>query len=142
MNKRKNFIKKNMISYNELMDLEDDNCVKVSGTYFHFLIAKCQLLNIKDKTYIDILYKYIEMERIYHQVKNISGTPSYILMSVSDIRYLVNYVLDGTSYKHVFIKSDIKSNELNRYIESIKKKYIEQDINKNKSLLLKNESIK
>ena len=93
------------------MELEDDNCVKVSGTYFHFLIAKGQLLNIKDQKYWETVYKYIELEKIYYHVKKILGTPSYILMSIEDIKYLVNYIMDGLKHEHVFIKSEIKAKE-------------------------------
>jgi len=136
VNKRK-AIEKNVISYEKLMDLEDDNCVKVSGTYFHFLIAKGKLLNIKDKKYWETVYKYIEVEKMHYYVKKVSGTPSYMLMSVEDIKYLVNYVMDGINSKRVFFKSEIKAAELNKTIESIKKQYLEkqeQDKNVNKSL--------
>ncbi len=140
MNKRKKYIQKNAISYEKLMDLVDDNCVKVSGTYFYFLIAKGQLLNIRDKKYWETVYKYIQIEKIYHHVKNVSGTPSYILMSVEDIKYLVNYVMDGLNPNHVFIKSEVKATELNKSIKLIKKQYVEkQEQNKNgNKMLLKN----
>ena len=137
MNKRKKSIEKNVIWLDKLMDLEDDNCVRVSGTYFYFLMAKGQLLKIKDKKYWEIIYKYLEIEKIYHHVKRVTGTPSYILISVEDIKYLVNYVMDGLNSNPVFIKSETKANELNKSIKLIKKQYMikqEQYKNENKSL--------
>lgn len=123
MKKKNERIKNNFISYDDFMSLEDDSCVKVNGTYFHFLVAKAQLLNIKSRNYWEILYKYLEIEKINFQVTGNKGVPSYILMSVSDIRYLVNYVMDVPAFRNAFLKSDINAQELNSSINAIKKKF-------------------
>ena len=127
MNKRikiKNEIRKSAVSYDELVSLSGDDCVKVSRIYFNFLMIKSNLLEIKDEKYWEILQKYTEIERMMEKIKKPRvHCSSYYLMSVEDVKYLIEISKEIPKVTTYLLKSDVKTNELNEKFEEIKKQY-------------------
>ena len=78
MNKRIKVIKEirnNAVSYDELVNLPNEDCVKISRIYFNALMAKGNLLEIKDEKYWEIIKKYLEIE---HMIEKIKKTRVYL----------------------------------------------------------------
>ena len=127
MNKRikiKNEIRKSAVSYDELVSLSGDDCVKVSRIYFNSLMIKSNLLEIKDEKYWEILQKYTEIERMMEKIKKPRvHCSSYYLMSVEDVKYLIEISKEIPKVTTYLLKSDVKTNELNEKFEEIKKQY-------------------
>lgn len=122
--KIKNEIRKSAVRYDELVSLSSDDCVKVSRIYFNFLMIKGNLLEIKDEKYWEILQKYSEIERMMEKIKKPRVyCPSYYLMSVEEVKYLIEISKEIPKVTTYLLKSDVKTNELNEKFEEIKKQY-------------------
>lgn len=128
----KQYLKKNIISYNDLINLSDDECVKVSKNYFNFLVASAQFLNIRDKDCWKIFSKYLEIDKMqyYIKVSKYVETP-YYLMSASDAKILTNFVKNKSIFKAAFLNSDKKVSQLNEIHNKIKEQYNNKKLNQN-----------
>jgi len=121
MSKRRNYIEKNFISYEELMLMDKEKLVKVSISFLYYLIAKSVLLEIKDENIQEILKKYLDAinmqefigEKIY----------SYCLMTTEDVVYLFS-LLNIKSYSKGKILIFNYTYNFEEYYQKLKERYI------------------
>lgn len=113
------------ISYEELMNMEDDSCVKVSRTLFYSLMARAGLLKIKDQEFWRTFRKYIEIDNMESYTHNYPGVLAYYLMSVKEIKIILKQFKRSSAYIHrtSLLKSDIKASELEKMNEQLKEEY-------------------
>lgn len=112
------------ISYEEVMNLSDEDCVYVNRVFLHSMSAKSQLWDIKDKKYWHVFAKYYKIELMSLRVH---GNQSlYYLMSAKDIKYLLNIFKCPVDSKIVFLKSYSKLSDLNERHKKIEKEYNEK----------------
>lgn len=121
---RKTFIKKNMLSYEDLMNLSNEKCVKVNRTYFYNLIAKSTLLEIDNKDCYIILNKYLEIDRMLDFIEGRNTISPYFLMSAADIKYLLTIIKDIPTTKIAFMKSEVSVEKLNHDHNKIKEQFL------------------
>ncbi len=126
---RMQYLRNNMLSYEEVMNLTEDQCVKVNSTYFHYLIAKAGILQIKAEDYYNVFYKYLEIDNMQNFINRFNKTTSYYLMSATDIKYLVLLMRDIPESKTTFLKSDVNVQELNEKHDKIRKQFFEKKEN-------------
>ena len=90
MNKRTKVKKKileNALSYDELINLSNEDCAKISRIYFNVLMVKGNLLEIKDERYWKIMKKYSEIEHMVEKIrKPHMYCPSHYFISSTDIK--------------------------------------------------------
>ena len=128
---RMRYLHNNVLSYEDVMNLTEDQCVKVNSTYFHYLIAKAGLLKIKVEEYYNVFYKYLKIDNMQNFINGFKKNPSYYLMSATDIKYLVLLMRDIPKSKITFLKSDVNVQELNEKHEKIRKQFLEKKENGN-----------
>lgn len=128
---RMRYLHNNVLSYEDVMNLTEDQCVKVNSTYFHYLIAKAGLLKIKADEYYNVFYKYLKIDNMQNFINGFKKNPSYYLMSATDIKYLVLLMRDIPKSKTTFLKSDVNVQELNEKHEKIRKQFLEKKENGN-----------
>lgn len=126
---RMRYLHNNVLSYEDVMNLTEDQCVKVNSTYFHYLIAKAGLLKIKVEEYYNVFYKYLEIDNMQNFINGVKKNPSYYLMSATDIKYLVLLMRDISKSKTTFLKSDVNVQELNEKHDKIRKQFLEKKEN-------------
>jgi len=120
MKNHKLYLQKNAVSYEELMSMPNDTCIKISRAYFYYLMAKQGFLKIEHPQIHQIFSKYIELERM---IEFLNGSPSisrYYIMTVEDIRYLLNVLKDTPSAQTFLLKSNVKSFELEERYKALK----------------------
>lgn len=128
---RMRYLRTNVLSYEDVINLTEDQCVRVNSTYFHYLIAKAGLLKIKVEDYYNVFYKYLEIDNMQNFINGFKKNPSYYLMSATDIKYLVLLMGDIPKSKTTFLKSDVNVQELNEKHEKIRKQFLEKKENSN-----------
>lgn len=126
---RMRYLHNNVLSYVDVMNLTEDQCVKVNSTYFHYLIAKAGLLKIKVEEYYNVFYKHLEIYNMQNFINGFKKNPSYYLMSAIDIKYLVVLMNDIPKSKITFLKSDVNVQELNEKHDAIRKQFLEKKEN-------------
>ena len=124
----------NVLSYIDLINLSDSQCVKVNRNYFHYLIAKAEMLGIKFNEYGYVIGKYLEIDNMFSLIKCYNLNTSYYLISATDIKYLLFLIKDVPNSKVAFLKSDINVSDLNEIHEKIRRKYFLKIDSKNTTL--------
>lgn len=118
------YLKNNDVTYEELMNMSDDNCIKIKRTYFYILLAKSENLEIVEDDFWEIFYKYIEISRMNDYISLIPNIiTQYFLMSVKDVKKLLNETNDIPDTLGIFLKSDVKVEELEETHQNIREEY-------------------
>lgn len=127
MKRNIHFLKKYSVSYEELMRLPNDACVNVNRAYFYYLmgmIGNHKLLKIDQSKSSQIFSKYIEIERMNIFLKGFSFISRYYLMTVDEIKYLINILGDTQTSTTSLLKSDMKASELEEYYNNLKERVL------------------
>lgn len=94
-------------------------------------MAKGNLLEIKDEKYWEILRKYSEIEHMIEKMKKSRVyCPSHYLMSVEEVKYLIEISKEIPKVPTYLLKSNVKVYELDEKFEKIKKEYQSKNSNK------------
>lgn len=121
----RNFYLNNSISLDELMNLSDDDCVKVSRTYFYFLQFKSQHVKNPKQKVFDIFYKYMEVDEMMNFVY-VDRVRAYYLMSVEDIKFLVITLNDKPNSITHLLRTNMKVNEMEEKYLELKENYLQK----------------
>lgn len=117
----------NMISYEEVLKLQDDDCIKVNRSYLHYLNVKCNILNTSDSKIYSILHKYFCYEMMQRKINKRRDLLVYYTITVVDFKYLVTMLNEKIpSNKKLFFKTNVKSSELEEKINNTKNEYIQR----------------
>ncbi len=123
--------KETIISYDELMKLSDDACVKLNRTDFYYFMSVENFS--KNEDIIKIFSKYIELDHMEEFVRNYSSICGRYLMSAYELKKIIT-VLNVVPKSSYLIKSDMVVSQLNEYHKKLIKKFNEKKNISNNSL--------
>lgn len=126
ISRRRNVFKKNNIAYKDFIKLNDSDCVMVRRSNFYFWMAIVGLDENIDNNVYEVFSKYINIENMINFIHNEDKISSYYLMSVIDVKIIINSFSDNLKNRLTFFKSDVKREELNNYHNYIKNKFVKK----------------
>lgn len=134
----RNFYLNNSISLDELMNLSNDDCVKVSRAYFYFLQFKSQHVKNLEQKVFHIFYKYMEIDKMMDIVYG-DRVRAYYLMGAEDIKFLIIALNDKPNSITHFLRTNIKVDEMEEKYLELKENYLQKKLeNKQKNYTKKN----
>lgn len=124
MLKHLKYLRTNLISYEDLESLSNDQCIKVRINYLYCLHVMNYQLELKDQKFWDIILKYQEIDKMVSYLKRpFSYNSSFYLMSVKDLKYLIKHSKYFPDTSGAFLKSNDKVDALENRIIRLKKEY-------------------
>lgn len=126
MSRRIDVIRDKNILYKDFINLSDDYCVMVRRSDFYFWMARVGLLKNKHFDIMKVFSKYIGIDNMKNFINDEDRVTGYYLMSVLDVKLILNCINYTNKNSVKFVKSDVKVEELNNYHEEVRKQFVKK----------------